>query len=289
MKKYLPAVALAVALMGCDSTPKYVELESGLKFRKLVKGDTTKAQPTDVINVVMTHVEGDSVLYDSGSDPGYFVNPSVGLPPNLQEAFLLCSKGDSVQIEMPYTEYATMTGRPVGAADSSKVVTWNIKVREIENEQVVIDRLVGEQLEKDKVKINEYLVNNNLEATETEEGVSVVTLKKGNGKYPASGDKVGVNYVLRLLDGTIIDTSYEELAKENGLYNPNRDYAPYSFTLGNREVIQGWDVAIPNVDQGGKARLLIPSKLGYGSRNTGGPIPPNSVLVFDVEVVELNK
>lgn len=288
MKNYnkVLVAGLLLATLGCNNTPKFVELESGLKFRKLEEGDATRAQQGDVMNMVMTHTLGDSVLYDSGSDMGIYLNPMNSMPDNLKDALLMCGIGDSVQIQMGYPEYATLTGRPLNPEDSALVVNWNIRIREIDNEQAVVERLKSEQIEKDQTIINEYLVNNNLEAQTTEDGIAVVTLEAGNGEFPENGDMVKVAYAVRLLDGTLIDTSYEELAQENGIYNPQRTYEPYAFTLGNREVIQGWDLGVPKVDKGGKAKLLIPSHLAYGARNNGGPIPPNSVLVFDIEVVD---
>lgn len=286
IKQLLGVTVLTVLVLACNNTPEFVQMESGLKFRKLVEGDKTRTQADQVMNVVMTHTINDSILYDSGDEMGYFMNPQVGLPPNLQEIFLQCGIGDSLQIQMSYLEYTEMTGRPFSPADSATVVTWNIKVREIEKESVIVERIQSEQIALEAGIIEEYLVNNNLEANTTDDGIAVVTLEEGDGNFPKAGDLVKVNYAVRLLDGTLIDTSYEALAKENDIYYEERNYAPYEFTLGNREVIQGWDLAMPYVSKGGKAKLLIPSRHAYGSRNTGGPIPPNSVLVFDVEVVD---
>ncbi|NVK86261.1 MAG: FKBP-type peptidyl-prolyl cis-trans isomerase [Cytophagia bacterium] len=281
----LTALVLVTAL-ACNKTPEFIELESGLKYRKLSEGSDKRAGEGDIMNVVMTHTLGDSVLYDSGNDPGYFLDPATSLPPNLSEVFQLCGPGDSVQIEMAFTEYAGLTGYPVMPEDSTKVIVWNIKVNDVGTEAAFIEKFQAKQRETDRGIIEDYLVNNNLEATTTDEGIAVVTLEAGNGEFPQKGDKVKVDYSVRLLDGTLIDTSDEELAKANDLYYEQREYAPYEFTLGNREVIEGWDLGIPKVDKGGKAKLLIPSQYAYGARNDGGPIPPNSVLVFDIEVVD---
>lgn len=281
----LTALVLVTAL-ACNKTPEFIELESGLKYRKLSEGSDKRAGEGDIMNVVMTHTLGDSVLYDSGNDPGYFLDPATSLPPNLSEVFQLCGPGDSVQIEMAFTEYAGLTGYPVMPEDSTKVIMWNIKVNDVGTEAAFIEKFQAKQRETDRGIIEDYLVNNNLEATTTDEGIAVVTLEAGNGEFPQKGDKVKVDYSVRLLNGTLIDTSDEELAKANDLYYEQREYAPYEFTLGNREVIEGWDLGIPKVDKGGKAKLLIPSQYAYGARNDGGPIPPNSVLVFDIEVVD---
>lgn len=281
----LTALVLLTAL-ACNKTPEFIQLESGLKYRKLSEGSDKRAGEGDIMNVVMTHTLGDSVLYDSGTDPGYFLDPANSLPPNLSEIFQLCGPGDSVQIEMAFTEYAGLTGYPVMPEDSTKVIMWNIKVNDVDTEAAFIEKFQAKQRETDRGIIEDYLVNNNLEATTTDEGIAVVTLEAGNGEFPQKGDKVKVDYSVRLLDGTLIDTSDEELARENDMYYEQREYAPYEFTIGNREVIEGWDLGIPKVDKGGKAKLLIPSQYAYGARNDGGPIPPNSVLVFDIEVVD---
>ena len=277
---------LAISV-GCESTPEFTALDSGLMFRKIEDAkDTTRAKAGQIMNVVMTHVlDGDSVLYESGDETGYYVNPQTGLPPNLQEAFLQCGVGDSVQIKMSYAEYASLTGMPMTENDSTSEVVWNLKVREIEEESVVVERITSEQLSAEKEVISEYLVNNNLEAEETEEGISIVTSREGNGDYPQQGDVVQVNYTLRLLDGTVIDTSYEDVAQENDVFNPQRNYAPFEITVGGGGVIEGWQIGIPKIDKGGKATLFIPSIYGYGARS-GGPIPANSILMFDVEVVD---
>lgn len=281
----LTALVLLTAL-ACNKTPEFIQLESGLKYRKLSEGSDKRAGEGDIMNVVMTHTLGDSVLYDSGTDPGYFLDPANSLPPNLSEIFQLCGPGDSVQIEMAFTEYAGLTGYPVMPEDSTKVIMWNIKVNDVDTEAAFIEKFQAKQRETDRGIIEDYLVNNNLEATTTDEGIAVVTLEAGNGEFPQKGDKVKVDYSVRLLDGTLIDTSDEDLARENDMYYEQREYAPYEFTIGNREVIEGWDLGIPKVDKGGKAKLLIPSQYAYGARNDGGPIPPNSVLVFDIEVVD---
>ena len=286
IKGLMITALVLLTVMACNKTPEFIQLESGLKYRKLTEGSDKRTESGEIMNVVMIHTLGDSVLYDSGNDPGYFLDPATSLPENLSEIFQLCGPGDSVQIEMKFTEYAELTGYPVMPEDSVKVIMWNIKVKDIATEQSFVEKFQAEQMDIDKGIIEDYLVNNNLEATTTDEGIAVVTLETGNGEFPKAGDRVKVDYTVRLLDGTLIDTSNEELAKANNVYYEQREYVPYEFTLGNREVIQGWDLGIPKVDKGGKAKLLIPSQYGYGARNSGGPIPPNSVLIFDIEVVD---
>ena len=106
----------------------------------------------------------------------------------------------------------------------------------------------------------------------TESGLRYKVIQKGNGAKPTSGQTVSVHYKGQLPDGTVFDSSY----KRN---------QPIDFQVGIGQVIPGWDEGIMLLEVGDKARLVIPSDLGYGSRGAGGVIPPDATLVFDVELV----
>jgi FKBP-type peptidyl-prolyl cis-trans isomerase len=107
---------------------------------------------------------------------------------------------------------------------------------------------------------------------ETDSGLRYKVLQKGDGKKANKGDKVSVHYKGQLADGTVFDSSY----KRN---------SPLDFQVGVGQVIPGWDEGICLLNVGDKARLVIPSDLGYGSAGAGGVIPPNATLVFDVELM----
>lgn len=125
-------------------------------------------------------------------------------------------------------------------------------------------------------------------ATPTGSGLYYTVLKEGTGAKPKDGQTAKLNYIGTLPDGTMFDTSLEDVAKENGLYNPGRDYGPIPVTVGPQgRVIQGWKEAISLMRVGDKYKVVIPPQLGYGARG-GGPIPPNSYLIFEMELVEVN-
>ena len=145
-----------------------------------------------------------------------------------------------------------------------------------------------EEIQKyEQEKIDKYLKDNNLKAQTTESGLNYIIKKEGTGAIPKNGDTVNVNYEGRLLSGQLFDTSKEDLAKENNIFNPGRPYAPYRFTLGNREVIPGWDEAIALIKEGTVATLFIPSHLAYGPRGSGRSIPPFATLMFEVELTKV--
>jgi FKBP-type peptidyl-prolyl cis-trans isomerase FkpA len=106
----------------------------------------------------------------------------------------------------------------------------------------------------------------------TPSGLQYLVLEEGKGKSPKATDTVLVHYKGNLLDGTEFDSSY----KRN---------EPISFPLNG--VIPGWTEGVQLMKEGGKVRLFIPSNLAYGSRGAGGVIPPDSTLVFDIELLKV--
>lgn len=107
---------------------------------------------------------------------------------------------------------------------------------------------------------------------ETESGLRYQILQKGTGKQAEKGKTVSVHYKGQLTDGTVFDSSYKRKQ-------------PLEFPVGVGQVIPGWDEGIQLLQVGDKARLVIPSDLGYGSRGAGGVIPPDATLIFDVELM----
>ena len=109
---------------------------------------------------------------------------------------------------------------------------------------------------------------------ETISGLRYQLTQKGNGKKAEKGNTVSVHYKGQLVDGTVFDSSY----KRN---------QPLDFQVGMGQVIAGWDEGICLLNVGDKARFVIPSNLGYGSAGAGGVIPPNAILIFDVELMDV--
>ena len=95
----------------------------------------------------------------------------------------------------------------------------------------------------------------------------------GTGATAAVGDTVSVHYVGTLANGTKFDSSYDR-------------GQPYAFRIGAGQVIAGWEQGVPGMKVGGKRRLTIPPSLGYGGQ-AYGPIPANSTLIFDIELVSI--
>ena len=106
----------------------------------------------------------------------------------------------------------------------------------------------------------------------TSSGLKYTELKVGAGATPKTGQIVSVQYTGTLENGTKFDSS-----RDRGV--------PFEFPLGTGQVIKGWDEGISTMKVGGRRKLIIPPKLGYGARGAGGVIPPNATLIFDVELL----
>ena len=108
--------------------------------------------------------------------------------------------------------------------------------------------------------------------TTTASGLQVEMLAAGEGPTPTINDTVAVHYEGRLADGTVFDSSYQR---------------GQPAVFGVADVIPGWTEGLQLMRPGGKARFTIPPELGYGAQGAGGVIPPNAVLVFDVELLAI--
>jgi FKBP-type peptidyl-prolyl cis-trans isomerase len=125
--------------------------------------------------------------------------------------------------------------------------------------------------------IQKYMKDNNITPTTVlPSGLIYVEKQAGSGPKPVTGKKVKVHYTGKFLNGTPFDSSVDK-------------GEPLEFPIGQRAVIEGWDLGIALMSQGTKALLIVPSKLAYKERGYGDAIPPNSTLVFEVELVEIEK
>lgn len=130
-----------------------------------------------------------------------------------------------------------------------------------------------EQKKMEEEALQQYLIDNNITTEPQASGLYYIETLEGTGNAPTNSQQVAVHYTGKLLDGSVFDSSIGKL--------------PFTFPLGYGYVIAGWDEGIALMKKGGKATLIIPSSLGYGSSGSGSTIPPYSNLVFDVELVDI--
>ncbi len=128
------------------------------------------------------------------------------------------------------------------------------------------------QVDIDKNAILNYALTNKMEVMSTASGIYYTMLDEGSGiDHPNASSKITAHYKGALLNGTVFDSSFDR-------------GEPLKFQLG--QVIKGWQESIPLLKKGGKGKFIIPSHLAYGERGAGAMIPANSVLVFDIELLD---
>ncbi len=110
----------------------------------------------------------------------------------------------------------------------------------------------------------------------TSSGLQYWDIVVGTGATAVAGKPVKVHYTGWLTNGKKFDSSVDR-------------GQPFVFPLGGGQVIKGWDEGVAGMKVGGKRQLRIPPELGYGARGAGGAIPPNATLIFDVELLDVNK
>jgi FKBP-type peptidyl-prolyl cis-trans isomerase len=282
----------ATLLSSCnDTTGKWQTSKTGLQYKivdKSGKGDTPKID--DWMTIVMKYRAlelNDSLLFDSKN-----ISRPMELPmmksvhqADIYEGLGMMRVGDSAIFKCDADSvFLKLFKRPVPEElKDIKTIVFEIKMLDIqtkaEREQKLLEeqKKVEEQLKKDKMeekeKLEKYLKDNNITVEPTADSLFVVITEEGNGPKPQAGDKVKVHYTGYLLDGTKFDSSVDR-------------GQPFEFVLGQHQVITAWDEGIAMLKKGTKAKLVFPSKLGYGSRGAGGVIPPFAPLVFDVELID---
>ena len=127
--------------------------------------------------------------------------------------------------------------------------------------------LIGEDEMTESAAADENVVT-------TDSGLQYVVIEEGDGASPQPGNRVFVHYVGTLENGTKFDSS-----RDRG--------RPFDFTIGQGQVIKGWDEGVGMMKVGDRRKLIIPPDLGYGARGAGGVIPPNATLIFDVELLRI--
>ncbi len=297
--------AFTAFITACDSQTEQTT-ESGISYTFINKGAGAEVQNGEflVMNLELRNAN-DSVLFSSADNgfPQIFpVNDSLPANNKVEEAFLLSRRaGDSLHIKLSAADaYGQNLPPGVMAEDPLTMMTGVISVEDeagievlqqefMAKRQIEEDIITSAQKEADIAIIDQYLSDNGIVAQVAENGLRYVITEQGTGPMPEAGDKVKVHYVGKLLDGTVFDTSVESAAREAGKFQEERTYEPLEFTVGEGMVIRGWDEGLLLFPKGSKGTIYIPSPLAYGPQARSAEITENSILAFDVEMVDIIK
>ncbi|MDH5476366.1 MAG: FKBP-type peptidyl-prolyl cis-trans isomerase [Cyclobacteriaceae bacterium] len=288
---------VGVFAASCSSTPETITTESGIEISVIQKGSEEIAPGMTMLLDFNVKTLTDSLIVDTSIDgmprPARKVDSIWAMNRgSIEEVIYNLKNGDSVLFNIPASKlYGDVTPPNIKAEDLLKVC---MVVRDAMSEEDFVayrEKLMKdaskEELDKDVAIIDAYLEENNIEAVKLESGLRYVITEQGEGENVVLGQKIKANYAGHVLNGAFFDTNIEEMAKENGVYNEGRTYGPFETVLQNGAVIQGWVEGFQYFNKGSKGTLYIPSPLGYGQRAVSPQIGANSILVFEIELLDI--
>ena len=259
---------------------------TGLYYKQKQAGSGDMPPKGSMVKMNYTGYLLDGTKFDSNEDTAFkhvmpfdFKLGAGSVIKGWDEGVAMMRKGEKGTLYIPsWMAYGT-SARPGGDANPKGIPANSCLIFDVEllDFSIPID---------EESTLRGYFDSTQTNATRTPSGLYYIIQKEGEGAMCVAGDKVSMNYTGRLLDGTKFDSNVDSAFGH---------VQPFEFTLGQGQVIKGWDEGIALLKKGSKATLYIPSELAYGQTpfpgNAANPkgIPPGSILIFDVEVVDIKK
>ena len=268
-------------------------MDNGTKLKYFKHGDGKAIDDGQIVMLNLQYFDhdGNELLNKVGNDPVVLLKDSSWKNNGIiYEVIDNLVKGDSVFFQITTEKFLENDPRLATTPDSlkDKLLSFYCGVENVmdrdefesfqreqyEKMQNEMNNNMEEQLIIDAQIIDQYLAEKNIEAINTASGLRYVISEMGSGSNAQVGSLVKVHYTGMLIDGTKFDSSLDR-------------GVPFEFTLGQGQVIRGWDEGISYFNKGAKGTLYIPSSLGYGPNGVGGGvIPPNAILIFDIELLD---
>ncbi len=261
------------------------ETINGIKTKFFVRNDDApKPEPGDILLLKLRYTtEDDSVIFDSEDIPTFKMrlNKSNARIPTIDDALAMLHVGDSAEFIIDAESFYVITKRSELPKQFKRgdVLKFYVKLDDILTKEKYLKEQQAKLRKSEKMEeseIKRYITLSNITVKPDSSGIYYIEKEKGKGPHPEPGDKVTVHYVATFLSGQPFDNSYER-------------GEPFTFTFGVGEVIPGWDIAIKKMQKGTKATIIVPSRLAYGSEGYGNIIPPYTPLIFDIEVINIEK
>lgn len=238
---------------------KAVTTDSGLRYEDLTVGEGEPAAKDQLVSINYTGYLEDGTRFDSSVERGEPIKFQLGAAqviPGWDEGCSGMKVGGKRLLAIPPDLAFGADGAPPVIPPNATLL-FEVEMLGVEPAPVVPDK---------PAEVAEY--------TTTASGLQYAIVQPGDGGLAENEDTVAVHYTGWLEDGTLFDSSLKR-------------GAPFEFTLGAQEVIQGWDEGVTGMRVGEKRQLKIPGKLGYGAAGSPPLIPANATLIFDVELLEI--
>lgn len=265
----------------------YTSTADSLIILDINKGKGRFAKAGDIMKVYFTFstLEGDTLLDFSTGKPYELVFGDMALGQGFYEGLGLVAKGGSAEFIIP----SSLAWGAYGFQDVILPYTpfkFDLNVVDImtsdeyEKEQSIIkekeEKENAKRLQEEPNRIAKYLKDKNIKTEPKESGLYYIETQLGTGESVKNGDMVVVHYTIYNLDGSLIESSYD--------YNQ-----PIPFVYGENQMISGIEEAVGYMKVGGKSRIIVPSRLGFGDIKIDENLPANSTLVIDLELVDLQR
>ncbi len=257
--------------------------KSGLNYKFITKNNSYRPLIGDVLELDMKYyLNGDSLLFDT-KDAGTAYRMRMETPSHkasIEEGFLMMGKGDSAIFKVDALSFFKYTRNLVHTPNYTKTgdkIEFRVKMIDIIRQtdfSLAMSETDRQYAVEELSMINRFLLNENLQAQPSKSGLYLINLESTNGKYPKLGNKVDIYYNAMFIDGGLFD------AVEPG-------QRPFSFTIGNEEVIEGIEEAVNKMREGEIALAIIPFRLAYGSEKYL-EIPPYSTLLFEIKLEKIH-
>jgi len=311
MKKSL--VILFAATLGLAACNNYKKGPGGLMYNIHKSEGKEKIKPGDIVKLnFIQKSEKDSIMnstFDMEQPQVFPVSPKV-YAGDMNDVLTLIGEGDSATFKLNLDTMAAKSGQPKPAGNKDTYMVLTVKVEKVLHKPAneadsTFQRKAQEFFQKDYMatlekrktseaaRIKSYVEANNLKTKTTASGLQYVITAPGDAQRAIPTDTLMVNYTGKFTNkkangkDNVFDTSDKKVAQESGKFNPMAQYAARPFQLG--KAIPGFDEGLKLIGKGGKATLIIPSRLAYGEAGMQGGIPPYTPLVFEVELVDIKK
>lgn len=280
---YFLTTVLFAALISCNGSGSFKESPNGMMYKIFGSGNGAKGKEGDYAMITNTIRSADGKVLFSTKEKIYVPIRKASTKGDPEEIFTLIGAGDSASIQRKAVDFFRSENNLPEGVGKDDLITMDVKVYDFiakDKYEAMADSLAPSPTKAEDKQIVAWLKANKLEdkAKKTDDGLYYIIEEQGNGAPLKNGDKLQMNYTGSLLDGTHFDSN--QLPEFHHVQ-------PFSFSLGQGGVIKGWDEGIAFFNVGGKGKLIIPSRLGYGSQGQA-KIPANSILVFDVQVLSAN-
>jgi FKBP-type peptidyl-prolyl cis-trans isomerase len=264
----------------------YEKTEHGIPYKTYIHGSGDKAKIGDWVEMNIQQVYNDSLLVDTrklnaGKPVQLQLHPAQ-FDGDIPEGFTYMRPGDSTVFLISTDTLKKRVGTLPPLFKTGDFLEFRVAMVSVKSDDQMKKELKEKEEKQaavDEKLLQEYFAKNNIKATKGATGFYYKIDKKGVGPMPKEGQKITVKYTGKLLSGTVFDSDVDSAFHHTSPL--------LSFLIGKHQVIPGWDQGMAFFNKGSKGTIYIPSTLAYGERGAGQAIPPNAILVFDVEIADI--